>query len=206
MSARLATLAPTRMPHIAAAHDPALPAPVRRDRLLAGLPVALRRVLADGRTERRARFAEDGFDGIAERWVPPAVTREVASMARHALEDLGSSVLAPAPAHHLLGRILALISHYPAKALSAEVEQMVALDWAEDLGDYPAWAIDAAARIWRRSRKWRPSIAEMRALCAEVTAPERELADRLRTLVAVGAAEARETQEAVTALALAFRR
>ena len=42
--------------------------------------------------------------------------------------------------------------------------------------------INAAARNWRRSRKWRPSIAEMRALCEEICAPERALADRLQSL------------------------
>lgn len=89
------------------------------------------------------------------------------------------TALAPAPTDHVLARVLALLSHYPAKGMTPDVERMVALDWAEDLGEYPAWAIDATARAWRRSKKWRPSIAEMRALCDDLCAGERRLAARL---------------------------
>ncbi|MBP2301762.1 hypothetical protein [Azospirillum picis] len=167
--------------------DPALPPPLRRDSLLSALPPVLRDRLAQGRTESRPRFAEDGFDGMAERWSPPAgVTPAEAALAQRAHDELCASVLAPVDGDHLLARILSLLSHFPAKGLSPEVERLVALDWAEDLGEYPAWTVDAAARLWRRSRKWRPSIAEMRALCEELCAPERALAARLRALAAAG--------------------
>lgn len=62
------------------------------------------------------------------------------------------------------------------------------MDWADDLGEFPAWAIDHAARIWRRTRKWRPSIAEIRSLCEDACASERALADRLRAVVQAGEA------------------
>lgn len=167
----------------AAAFDPALPAPQRRIRLTAALLPPLQELLAQGRTDRRPRFGEDGFDGMIEQWSPPAgVTAAQAALARQALEELSATVLAPADSDHLLGRVLTLLSHFPAKGLSPEVERMMALDWADDLGEYPAWVIDAAARSWRRSRKWRPSIAEMRALCEEICAPERALAGRLQAL------------------------
>lgn len=167
----------------AAAFDPNLPTPQRRIRLTAALPPPLQELLAQGRTDRRPRFGEDGFDGMIEQWSPPAdVTPAQAALARQVLEELSVTVLVPADSDHLLGRILTLLSHFPAKGLSPEVEQMMALDWADDLGEYPAWVIDAAARSWRRSRKWRPSIAEMRALCEEICAPERALADRLQAL------------------------
>lgn len=185
MTATLATF-PTR---VGASFDPSLPGPQRLDRLMAVLPPPLRDLLAEGRIDRRPRFVEDSFDGMVERWIPPsALTEQDAILARRALDELAAGVLAPAPANHLLGRILALLSHYPAKGTTAEVEQMVALDWAEDLGEYPAWAIDAAARRWRRTRKWRPSIAEMRALCDEATMPERALVERLRAVVAAAGA------------------
>ncbi|PWC49812.1 hypothetical protein TSA6c_27540 [Azospirillum sp. TSA6c] len=182
-----ATVTALSRPHLptspAAAFDPTLPAPQRRIRLTAALPPPLQELLAQGRTDRRPRFGEDGFDGMIEQWFPPAgVTAAQASLARQTLEDLSGTVLAPADSDHLLGRVLTLLSHFPAKGLSPEVERMMALDWAEDLGEYPAWVIDAAARHWRRSRKWRPSIAEMRALCEELCAPERALADRLQAL------------------------
>jgi len=103
-------------------------------------------------------------------------------MARRTLHELEYSVLAPAEPDRLLGRVLALLSHYPAKGLTPDVEQLVAMDWVEDLGEFPVWAIDAAARAWRRTKKWRPSIAEMRALCEEACAQERVMAQRLRQI------------------------
>ncbi|KAA0578508.1 hypothetical protein FZ983_19050 [Azospirillum sp. B21] len=178
----------------AAAFDPALPAPLRQVRLNAALPPPLQRLLAQGRTDRRPRFGDDGFDGMIELWSPPdGVTAAEAALARQSLEELYVTVLAPADSDHLLGRVLTLLSHFPAKGLSPEVERMMALDWAEDLGEYPAWVIDAAARSWRRSRKWRPSIAEMRALCEELCAPERALADRLGALAVAAPRDSRGT-------------
>ncbi|MBF5093674.1 hypothetical protein F1643_03310 [Azospirillum sp. INR13] len=178
----------------AAAFDPALPAPDRQARLTAALPPVLRQRLAQGRTDRRPRFGDDGFDGMIELWSPPdGVTAAEAALARQSLEELYATVLAPADSDHLLGRVLTLLSHFPAKGLSPEVERMMALDWAEDLGEYPAWVIDAAARSWRRSRKWRPSIAEMRILCEELCAPERALADRLGALAAAAPLDSRGT-------------
>ncbi|KAA0684859.1 hypothetical protein [Azospirillum brasilense] len=164
--------------------DPAM-APAERCRcLVAAFPDALREVLATGTLEHRPRFGENGFEGLQESWSPPASlsARQVA-MAQRVLRDLESSILAPAEPDHLLGRVLALLSHFPAKGLTPDVEQLVAMDWVEDLGEFPAWAIDDAARAWRRTRKWRPSIAEMRALCEEACAKERVLAQRLRRIV-----------------------
>lgn len=185
-SATVTALPRSPVPHSPAeAFDPALPAPLRQARLTAALPPVLQRLLAQGRTDRRPRFGDDGFDGMIELWSPPdGVTAGESALARQSLEELYATVLAPADSDHLLGRVLTLLSHFPAKGLSPEVERMMALDWAEDLGEYPAWVIDAAARNWRRSRKWRPSIAEMRALCEELCAPERALADRLGALAA----------------------
>ncbi len=162
--------------------DPGQPADVRRDRLVAALPPALQDVLSGGRVENRSRFSEDGFDGVAESWSPPALTVQHRMLARQALDELDAGILAPASADHLLARVLALLSHFPAKGMTPEVERLVALDWADDLGEYPAWAIDAAARRWRRTRKWRPSIAEMRVLCEEACSRERNLAARLRAV------------------------
>ncbi|MBP2299288.1 hypothetical protein [Azospirillum picis] len=167
--------------------DPAM-APMLRSRMLReALPPSLQRLLDQGRVVRRSRFTDDGFTDVAEDWIPPAeVAARDAAMARRALAELEDLVLAPAPPNHLLGRVLALLSHYPAKATTPEVEQLLAMDWADDLGEFPAWAIDQAARLWRRSRKWRPSIAEIRALCEEACAGERALADRLRAIALAG--------------------
>ncbi|WP_042703309.1 hypothetical protein [Azospirillum sp. B506] len=194
-SSGTATVTPLPRPHApafpAAVFDPDLPALQRRIRLTAALPPPLQELLAQGRTDRRPRFGEDGFDGMIEQWFPPSgVTPAQAALARQTLEELSASVLAPADSDRLLGRILTLLSHFPVKGVSPEVERMMALDWADDLGEYPAWVIDAAARSWRRSRKWRPSIAEMRALCEDLCAPERALADRLQALADTAPGEA----------------
>jgi hypothetical protein len=167
----------------------AAPSPLKPGQaLLAALPEPLQAALAQGRATRRSLFSDAGFQDVEEDWSPPvAVTPAQAGLARRALENLRREVLAPAPPERLLARVLALLSHFPMKGLSAEVEQMVALDWAEDLGEFPIWAVDQAARVWRRTRKWRPSIAEMRDLCRDACREERRLADRLRLLAATHA-------------------
>ena len=181
-------------PNITALHDrsplpfdPAMPADTRVRLLTEAFPKPLQEVLAAGRTERRARFGEDGFSGLIEEWLAPEGTQpQHAAMARRVLDELYRTSLAPASPNHLLARVLALLSHYPAKGTTPEVEQMIAMDWADDLGEYPAWALDQAARTWRRTRKWRPSIAEMRSLCDEACAGERALVERLRAVVSAG--------------------
>ncbi|MBP2306843.1 hypothetical protein GBZ48_05045 [Azospirillum melinis] len=167
--------------------DPTM-APALRGRMLRdALPEPLQRLLDRGQVGRHSRFTEDGFADVVEDWTPPdGVTPRHAALARRALSEIDDTILAPASANHLLGRVLALLSHFPAKATSPEVEQLLAMDWAEDLGEFPAWAIDQAARRWRRTRKWRPSIAEIRALCEEACAEENALADRLRAIAMAG--------------------
>ncbi|WP_376962371.1 hypothetical protein ABNQ39_18175 [Azospirillum sp. A26] len=167
--------------------DPAM-APALRSRMLRdALPEPLQRLLDRGQVGRHSRFTEDGFADVVEDWTPPdGVTPRHAALARRALSEIADTILAPASANHLLGRVLALLSHFPAKATSPEVEQLLAMDWADDLGEFPAWAIDQAARRWRRTRKWRPSIAEIRALCEEACAEENSLADRLRAIAMAG--------------------
>ncbi|ALG72344.1 hypothetical protein VY88_31860 [Azospirillum thiophilum] len=167
--------------------DPAMPPALRSRMLREALPEALQRLLDGGQVGRHSRFTDDGFAGVVEEWTPPdEVTPRHAALARRALAEIDDGILAPAPANHLLGRVLALLSHFPAKATTPEVEQLLAMDWADDLGEFPAWAIDQAARIWRRTRKWRPSIAEIRALCEEACTAERGLADRLRAIATAG--------------------
>ena len=45
------------------------------------------------------------------------------------------------------------------------------------------WAIDEAARWWRRNRKFRPAICEIRQMCEAAVRDEITLRDRLRAIV-----------------------
>lgn len=170
--------------------DPRMPPADRGLALVAALPKVLQEVLASGRVERGSRFRDETFDDLTEIWLPPAsVDARHAAIAQRVLDEMERGVLAPADTNHVLARVLALLSHFPGKGLPAPVEEMVALDWADDLGEFPGWAIDQAARVWRRTRKWRPSITEMRTLCEEACAPERRLAARLKAVAQAGTAE-----------------
>ena len=104
--------------------------------------------------------------------------------ATRALAAIEHEIQAPVDPGWLLARLLALFAHCPPRStpLDPAVERMVASDWAEDLGEYPQWAVDQAVRVWRRTKKWRPTIMEMRALCDEAVANERGLAERLRQI------------------------
>ncbi len=174
-----------------AAYDPALPARQRQAALLEGLPETLRAIVI-GRVTQRACFdGADGFTGLRETWSPPAVVEPAdAEAASRASAEIAMEILAPVDPGWLLARLLALFAHCPPRSvpLDPAVEQMVAGDWAADLGEYPQWAVDQAVRIWRRTRKWRPTITEMRALCDEAVAAERSLADRLRRIAAASSA------------------
>lgn len=75
-----------------------------------------------------------------------------------------NNALAPGDPVLITGRIYALLAHYHCQDQPYEVEKAMAKDWAEDMAGYPLWAVVNAARTWRRSHKWRPKIAEMRAL------------------------------------------
>ena len=73
--------------------------------------------------------------------------------------------LSPAERGALLARVLSLLSHYRGEVHSQQVETVIANDWAEDLGEYPMWAINEAARKWRRQQKFKPQISEIIELC-----------------------------------------
>lgn len=175
-------------------YDPALPTDQRRDALLAALPASLQTMLTSGLTRRACFDGTDGFTDLRETWSPPAIIEPAdAETASRVLIEIEREILAPVDPAWLLARLLALFAHCPPRSapLDPAVEAMVAGDWAEDLGEYPRWAVDQAARTWRRTRKWRPTVTEMRTLCDEAVATERTLADRLRRIAAAPAAAGR---------------
>lgn len=172
-------------------YDPTLSPDQRRVALLKGLPEALQSVLTGEITQRACFDDADGFVGMWEKWSPPTIVEPAnADAATTALAVIEREILVPVDPGWLLGRLLALFAHCPPRSvpLDPAVERMVAGDWAEDLGEYPQWAVDQAVRIWRRTKKWRPTIMEMRALCDEAIATERTLAERLRQIAAAKSA------------------
>jgi len=169
-------------------------------------PLAVRSVLLRGIVERRNLFPENSPMRTHERWVPPVVEgrMELAEIEAHlaALENY----LALAGRGELLGRVLALLSHYRMDPHPADIEQRIADDWADDLGAYPMWAVEAAARHWRRTRRFRPQICEMIELCEEVAREAMIERDRLREVVGCSRAVAQLDGRAVARLAAGMLR
>jgi hypothetical protein len=144
------------------------------------------RLLAPARTV--GRYNEEGdFLGVHEEWLLREMQLEDVPDLRRQLA-LVEQAFAPANRGALLARVLALLAHYrDPNPLPPAVEQAVAEDWADDLGEYPAWAVEEACRRWRRDPKkyrYKPLPGDIRRLCEEVVAKEAAMADRLRRLLA----------------------
>lgn len=158
-------------------------------------------VLERGVAERRFLFPDAGPIRRVERWSPPVLhsPAEAAAVEQRllALDD----VLQPAHRGALLARVLALLSHYRVDPHPPEVEQRLADDWAEDLGAYPLWAVEDAARTWRRAQRFKPQPMEMVALCEELCGALRQERDRLRQVTEGEAAERHPLSREVAALA-----
>lgn len=92
------------------------------------------------------------------------------------------SYLSPASKADILARILSLLSHYKGETHAPQIEQIIANDWAQDVGDYPLWAINEAARQWRRTQKFRPQISEFIERCESLIADAR---DELKAIMAI---------------------
>lgn len=132
------------------------------------------------------RYSENGFEGATEHWSPPVVASPSdQALVRDSL-DMIEQVMQPAERPALLARVFTLLSHYRSENRPESVEQAIAEDWAEDLEEYPMWAIKEAARKWRRSPKGRfkPQICEIRELCEWSVRKEKIALNRLRQLVA----------------------
>ncbi len=164
-------------------------------------PTPVRAVLERGVVERRFLFPENGASHCVERWEPPAL-RNTAEL-REVEGRLATleEALAPAERGELLARVLALLSHYRLEPNPPQVELRIADDWAEDLAGFPMWAVEAAARRWRRTRKFKPQICEMIALCKEAVGGRIAERDRLRRVVDRAGADANPLSHRVAGIA-----
>jgi hypothetical protein len=128
---------------------------------------AVTRLLKEGVQSTRLLFPENRPTRGVETWLPPRVTDlRMLEEVRDRLRNL-TIALDPAPPGDLLSRIMVLLAHYRVPEHSKATEYGTALDWADDLADYPMWAIEDAARKWRRTKKFRPQICEMIELCED---------------------------------------
>lgn len=142
-------------------------------------------VLTAGLKSTRFVYPSDGSIRAIEVWEPPVVAdKAIGTAIWLRLQDLEAHT-APAEPGRLMSRVLVLLSHYRQASHSDVVEQGIADDWADDLGCFPMWAIDEAARRWRKSKKFRPQIAEMLDLCEEATREAVKERDRLRKILEV---------------------
>lgn len=133
-------------------------------------------------------------------WKPPVATEPEVESALGALAEI-DALMIPADRPTLLARVLTLLSHYRAESLAPQVEALVADDWATDLGEYPMWAISSAAATWRRTRKWRPQICEIRALCDDAVRAHEERRSRLRRLAEANRADVGGVRERMAEIA-----
>ncbi len=158
-------------------------------------------VLKAGIKSTRFTFPENGQAKKIEVWEPPAVADKATGMAIWSrLQEL-EEFMAPAEPGPLMSRVLVLLSHYRQTNHSEAVEQGIADDWADDLESYPMWAIDAAARQWRRTKKFKPQIAEILELCQEASKCLIEERDRLRSIIETTRASQNPLVERTRALA-----
>jgi hypothetical protein len=101
--------------------------------------------------------------------------------------------LRPADRGPLLARVLTLLSHYrDQNPLPPEVERAVAGDWADDLGEFPSWAIEEACRRWRRDKKkyrFKPLPGDIRHLAEEETRQAQTLRLRVSMLLKAAAGQ-----------------
>lgn len=148
------------------------------------MPASLRPLLD---TDGVAVFdGEGGFAGVASgAWqLPATVSQEQHDQASKALAHFERH-LAPAPRPEVVGRVMTALAHYYVADIPAAVHKAVSDDWAEDLGEFPAWAVVEAFRQHRRLDGRKPTIAAIRERCHRLTAADREKRDRLRGLVTV---------------------
>jgi hypothetical protein len=164
---------------------PGLPPANSCDRraMLPPVPPEVVRVLESGILGRRFLFPEVGEARVVEDWQVPSLPPGPAfDGVAHYLAALEAALM-PADRGLLLARILALLSHFRTEANPPQVEQMIADDWAEDLGIFPIWVVEEACRSWRRTKRWRPQICEMLALCTSSIGDAFVRRDRLRAVI-----------------------
>ncbi len=131
---------------------------------------AVIRLLKEGIRSTHFLFPENGPTREVEIWVPPRVEDlQMREEVRDRLRNLAIA-LNPAPSGDLLSRIMVLLAHYRVPEHSKATE-------------YAMWAIEDAARKWRRTKKFRPQICEMIELCEDACGKMKTERRRLESII-----------------------
>ncbi len=108
------------------------------------------RAIVDGtQADRQAHVTPDEAAALMTSML--ALLKQQGSLEESALALIEPQIeraLAPAPRQWLLARAVSVLSHYPTSGASTDVIRAVAEDWAHELGELPAWAIQDACRWW----------------------------------------------------------
>lgn len=86
----------------------------------------------------------------------------------------------------LVARVTATLAGHFVPDMPGPVMEAVIADWADDLGEFPEWAIAEAFRAFRRTEDRRPTIAAIRALCQPLVEEAAVELERCRRLLALG--------------------
>ena len=139
--------------------------------------------LEAGVRSRRMVFPDAGPPRALECWKAYAVDdADTLRALRHRAAVLAEATM-PASRAAVLTAVMALMSHYRSDKLPDEVGQRLARDWVDDLSGFPAWAIEDAARTWRRTKVFKPQVCEVIALCERSCGEARREAGRIAQLL-----------------------
>lgn len=105
--------------------------------------------------------------GITASW-PGLLQRQISGQTeRDQIAAAVDAITVPASRAWIMARIASLLTGYYAADVPASIVKMDAEDWADELGDNPEWAIQAAVRWWRSKanpdRRKRPQPGDIAA-------------------------------------------
>ncbi len=160
---------------------------IQEGALTPSLPQALLRVIESGVRSITLPTERGGGIVLHERldWIPPAVDEHMRDVALYAydallehLEAIDEARIAP-----IIGRLKAHNWRYSRRVSGEIAEEILDIDWTEDLCEFPEWAINRACREWRRTQEDAPTIAGIRRLCEEAVSDDRRSLRLLRRLL-----------------------
>lgn len=93
--------------------------------------------------------------------------------------------LAPGPQEQTSAALAVTLRMFFDRDFEPGVDEAVIEAWLMDLGDLPAWAVEHACGLWRRTEEKRPTVAGIRRLAVAEIERDRETMRRLRLTLEV---------------------